>query len=97
MAINQVGWKKQPKVMRFSDFVARTNCNNPTSRLASRSRSVEEAEDTEVDDTSSAFCAIIDGDSPYQDRKAVMDQFYQLCLDSCDSGGRVFVTAVAAR
>jgi hypothetical protein len=97
MAINQVGWKKQPKVIRFNDFVARTNGNSPTRRLALRSKLVQEAEDIEADDTSSAFCAIIDGDSPYEDCKAVMDQFYQLCLDSFVDGGRVFVTAVAAR
>ena len=97
MAISQVGWKKLSKLMKFSDFVARTNGNNPTRRLALRSRLVREAEEIEADDTSSAFCAIIDGDRPYQDRKAVMDRFYQQCLNLCDSGGRVFVTAVAAR
>ena len=97
MAINQVGWKKQPKVMRFSEFASKTNNDERARRLASRSRLVEETDDTEVDDTSSAFCAIIDGDSPYQDRKAVMDRFYQQCLNLCDSGGRVFVTAVAVR
>ena len=65
MAIDQVSRKKQPKVMRFSDFVARANGNNPTRRLALRSKLVQEAEDIEADDTSSALCAIIDGDSPY--------------------------------
>ena len=35
-------------------------------RLALRSKSVQEAEDIEADDTSLAFCAIIDGDSPYR-------------------------------
>jgi hypothetical protein len=97
MAINQVREKKQPKVMRFSNFVAKASGNNPTRRLALRSKLVREAEDIEADDTSSAFCAIIDGDSPYQERKAVMDLFYQLCLDSCEGGGRVFATAVAVR
>ena len=95
MAINQIGWKKPSKLMKFNDFLVRTNGNNPTRRLAFRSRLVEEAED--IEDTSSAFCAIIDGDSPYQDRKAVMDRFYQQCLNLCDSGGRVFLTAVAVR
>ena len=97
MAINRVREKKQPKVMRFSNFVAKANGKDQTRRLALRSKSVQEAEDIEADDTSLAFCAIIDGDSPYEDCKAAMDQFYQLCLDSCEDGGRVFVTAVAAR
>jgi hypothetical protein len=97
MVIDQVSGKKKPKVIRFNDFVARTNGNNPTRRLALRSKLVQEAEDIEADDTSSASCAIIDGDSPYLERKAVMDLFYEHCLDVCEGGGRVFVTAVAAR
>ena len=97
MVINQVSGKKPSKLMKFSDFVARTNGNNPTRRLALRSKWVQEAEDIEADDTSSVFCAIIDGDSPYQERKAVMDLFCERCLDVCEGGGRVFATAVAVR
>ena len=78
--------KKQQKLVRFSNFLAKAHGKDRGKVLAE-----------EVDDTSSAFSAIIDGDSPYQDYKAVMDLFYQRCLDACEDGGRVFVTAIAVR
>lgn len=97
MTINQISWKKPSKLMKFSNFVASANSKDRTGRLALRSRLVEEAEDIESEDTNSAFCVILDGDSPYQDRKAVMDLFDKHCLESCEGGGRVFATAVAVR
>ena len=97
MAINQVSGKKQQKLVRLSKFVAKANGKDRTRQLMSRSRLVEEGDDIEVDDTSSVFGVIINGDSPYQDRKAAMDLFYEQCLDFCEDGGRVFVTAVAVR
>jgi hypothetical protein len=83
MAINQVSRKKQQKLLKFSEFVTKAHGKDGAKLLPE-----------EVTDPSSAFCGILDGDSPYQDRTAVMDLFYKHCLDSCEDGSRVLVTAL---
>jgi hypothetical protein len=84
MTLNQVSGKKQQKLVKFSDFVSKANGKDRAKLMA------EEMEHIEVDDPSLAFTAIIDGDSPYQDRKAVMDLFSEQCLEFSEGGGQVF-------
>jgi hypothetical protein len=74
--------------MQFSEFLAKSN---------GKDRAL--AENTEVVSAgiTQAIFSILDGDRPYEDRKATIDRVCANCLSFSEGGGRVVVMIMAVR
>ena len=74
------------KLLRFSNFLAKSN---------GKDRAL--AEDTEIISAgiAQAIFSIIDGERPYEDRKAIIDRVCANCLSFSEGNGQVVVMIMA--
>jgi hypothetical protein len=88
MISNQFSEKKQRKLMRFNEFVARKRGKDRAGLLAEE---VIEGAITE------AMFSMIDGAAAWNDRKVVMERFGGDCLAFSEGGGTVLLMAMVMR
>jgi hypothetical protein len=88
MASNQFSGKKQRKLLRFKEFVARRSGKDRAGLLAEE---IIEAAITE------AMFTLIDGSAPYEDRKQTMDRVSSNCMAFSEGQGKVLLMAVVVR
>jgi hypothetical protein len=85
MTSNQFSGKKQRKLLRFNEFVARK----------SGSRSSLLAEEVIEGSIAAAMFTLIDGSAPYLDRKQTIDRAFSNCLSLSEGGQQVVVMVMA--
>ena len=86
MASNQFSGKKQRKLLRFNEFVARRS-----GKAGLLAEEIIEADITE------AMFTLIDGSAPYEDRKQTMDRVSSNCMAFSEGQGKVLLMAVVVR
>jgi hypothetical protein len=87
MTSNKFSGKKQRKLTRFSEFVARRSGKDRAGLLAE--------EVIEGGSITAAMFTLIDGSAPYEDRKQTIDRAFSNCLSLSEGGQQVVVMAMA--